>query len=133
MKIIYYCDHCKRIFGKQIPCCEINKETTGCAYCGHTSKMEASLMTKFEVCKEQFNKIRELCIEAYKDGIITDEDFFIRNGIPQWFMRECKVSHLYGGGKKNQNIFWNWHQNKKYPTKTIDNFLEYLESEEEQQ
>ena len=89
-------------------------------------------MNKFDICNQHFNKVRELCIDAYKDGIITDEAFFIRNGIPEWFMKEAKKAHLYGGGKKGQNIFWNWHQNKKYPNSTIDNFLDYLKAEEEQ-
>ena len=77
--------------------------------------MEEQNKSKYELYNEYFNKIRELCIEAYKWDVITDEKFFIENGIPEEFMAKCKKNHLYGGGKNNSNIFWNWHKNYKYP------------------
>lgn len=82
--------------------------------------------TEYETYKEHFANIKNLCIEAFKEGITTDIEYFIENGIPDEFMQKCKLAKLYGGGKKGQNIFWNWHENKKYPECTVDNFLEFM-------
>lgn len=89
-------------------------------------------MTRFEEYNEYFNKIRQLCIDAYKSDIITDEKYFIDHGIPSDFMAKCKKSHLCAGGKGKANLYWNWHQNMKYKEATIDNFLEYLRTKGEE-
>lgn len=89
-------------------------------------------MTRFEEYNGYFNKIRQLCIDAYKSDIITDEKYFIDNGIPEDFLMKCKKGHLIAGGKGKQNLFVNWHQNKKYPQATVDNFLEYLRTKGEE-
>ena len=86
--------------------------------------------SKFKTYGKYFADIKQLCIDAFHDGIITDEKFFIDSGIPSDFLKECKKAHLYGGGKNGQNIYWNWHTNKLYPKSTIDNFLDFLEKEE---
>ena len=94
--------------------------------------MERPIVEKghFELYCSYFWKIKNLCIQAYKCDEITDEKFFIKNGIPEEFMAKCKKNHLYGGGKNNSNIYWNWHKNRKYPGNTIDNFLDFVEKKE---
>ena len=82
--------------------------------------------TEYEQYTEYFDKIKELCIDAYKSNTITNVEFFVENGIPEEFLKKCKLAKLYGGGKGNQNIFWNWHSNMKYPECTVDNFMEFI-------
>ena len=72
------------------------------------------------------SKIKQLCIDAYKDDVITDEKYFIDHGIPEWFMKEIKKAHLFAGGKGHQNLYWNWTKNKKFPKATVYNFLEFI-------
>lgn len=81
---------------------------------------------KYEEYNEYFNKIRELCIEAYKMDEVSNEAYFIKHGIPEEFMKKIKKAHLYGGGKGKQNLYFNWHKNQKYPEATIDNFLDFI-------
>ena len=83
-------------------------------------------MTRYEEYNGYFNKIRELCIEAYKCDVIADEKYFLNHGIPAEFMTKCKKGHLFGGGKGKQPIYWNWHKNLKYPKATIDAFLDFI-------
>lgn len=92
--------------------------------------MEEQNKSEYELYNEYFNKIRELCIEAYKWDVIADEQYFIKHGIPKDFMNQCKKAHLYGGGKGKCNLYWNWHTNKKFPNSTIDNFLDFIKGKE---
>lgn len=88
--------------------------------------MEEQGKSRYELYNEYFNKIRELCIEAYKCDVIADEQYFIKHGIPKDFMAQCKEAHLYGGGKGKQNLYWNWHKNMKYKNATVDKFLDFV-------
>ena len=81
---------------------------------------------KYEEYNGYFNKIRELCIEAYKMDVVADEKWFIDHGIPEAFMKKCKKSHLVAGGKGKQPLYWNWHKNLKYKEATVDNFLDFI-------
>lgn len=82
--------------------------------------------TKYEEYNGYFNKIRELCVEAYKLNVVADEKWFINHGIPETFMKKIKKAHLYGGGRGKQNLYWNWTTNLKYPEATISNFLDFI-------
>lgn len=127
MKLKYYCRKCNKTFSLEVPICEINKERAVCVECGGISKLEELMANaKYEEYNGYFNKIRELCIEAYKLSVVADEKWFIDHGIPEAFMKKCKKSHLYGGGKGKQPIYWNWHQNQKYKEATVDNFLDFI-------
>lgn len=86
--------------------------------------------TKYELYSSYFDRIKKLCIQAYKCNIITTTNYFVEKGIPQDFMDKCWKSHLCGGGK-GQNIMWNWSQNLKYPNSTVDNFLAFVKKQEE--
>lgn len=92
--------------------------------------MEEQNKSRYELYSEYFDKIKELCIEAYKLDLIADEAYFIDLGIPKDFMAQCKKAHLYGGGKGKRNLYWNWHTNKKFPNDTIDNFLDFIKEKE---
>lgn len=92
--------------------------------------MEEQNKSKYEQYCEYFNKIKELCIEAYKWDVVSDEDYFIKHGIPKDFMAQCKKAHLCGGGKGKKNLYFNWHTNKKFPNDTIDNFLDFIKEKE---
>jgi hypothetical protein len=81
---------------------------------------------KFEEYNEYFNKIRQLCVEAYKLDVVANEQFFISHGIPETFMKKIKKAHLYGGGRGKTNLYWNWTKNLKYPEATISNFLDFI-------
>lgn len=81
---------------------------------------------RYEEYNNYFNKIRELCVEAYKLDVVANEQFFISHGIPEAFMKKIKKAHLYGGGRGKQNLYWNWHENKKYKEATIDAFLDFI-------
>ena len=39
--------------------------------------------TEYEQYTEYFDKIKELCIDAYKSNTITNVEFFVENGIPE--------------------------------------------------
>lgn len=82
--------------------------------------------TRFQQYTEYFDLIKELCIDAFKNGETTNVAYFIENGIPEEFMAKCKKANLYGGGKGKQNIFWNWHENKKFPERTVDKFMDFI-------
>lgn len=81
---------------------------------------------KYEEYNGYFNKIRELCIEAYKMDVVADEKWFIDHGIPEAFMKKIKKAHLVAGGKGKQPLYWNWTKNLKYPNSTISNFLDFI-------
>lgn len=93
--------------------------------------MEEKVMSsKYDEYNGYFTQIKQLCIDAYKDDVITDEKYFIDHGIPEWFMKEIKKAHLFSGGKGHQNLYWNWTKNKKFPKATVSNFLDFIKDKE---
>ena len=57
---------------------------------------------KYEEYNGYFNKIRELCIEAYKMDEVSNEAYFIKHGIPEEFMK--KIKNFFKDVKKEDRV-----------------------------
>lgn len=63
----YYCKSCNRNFFKYVPVCEINKETTGCKYCGSKAQLSPDFLDSI---MENIAETKKLAEELHKD--LTD-------------------------------------------------------------
>lgn len=75
---------------------------------------------------KELDKLAMICKKAEKENVITDYDYFVKNGMNENIVNFLVQQHYIKKQHKEQNVYINWNVNRKYPNETIKNLKQSL-------